>query len=188
MASAAEDRVRAELKAKRDKMGLLSTPVTLLRNFALVLVDGVRALVLGLLAQRLLLILVVLPVLASWAYTRASYPEHYAPPVCGVTPGGLGWRIELAAREAAWWVTLGVLSSVGFGTGLHSGLMFLFPHVMNVVLTVRAHQRPAALCRAPPLDHTARAARTTARARGPPKRLPRASAARRSRAVSRRPA
>ncbi|KAG8468639.1 hypothetical protein KFE25_013722 [Diacronema lutheri] len=145
MASAAEDRVRAELKAKRDKMGLLSTPVTLLRNFALVLVDGVRALVLGLLAQRLLLILVVLPVLASWAYTRASYPEHYAPPVCGVTPGGLGWRIELAAREAAWWVTLGVLSSVGFGTGLHSGLMFLFPHVMNVVLTVESCQSTTGL-------------------------------------------
>merc|ERR1712232_1031831 len=35
--------------------------------------------------------------------------------------------------EAAWWITLGVLSSVGFGTGLHSGLMFLFPHVMQVV-------------------------------------------------------
>jgi len=31
-----------------------------------------------------------------------------------------------------WWVGLGVLSSVGLGTGMHSGLLFLFPHFMKV--------------------------------------------------------
>lgn len=30
---------------------------------------------------------------------------------------------------AVWWVGLGVLSSVGLGTGMHSGLLFLFPHI-----------------------------------------------------------
>ena len=30
---------------------------------------------------------------------------------------------------------LGVLSSIGFGTGLHSGIMFLWPFVMAVILT-----------------------------------------------------
>jgi membrane protein YqaA with SNARE-associated domain len=34
-----------------------------------------------------------------------------------------------------WWVGLGVLSSVGLGTGMHSGLLFLFPHIAKVVLT-----------------------------------------------------
>lgn len=34
-----------------------------------------------------------------------------------------------------WWVGLGVLSSVGLGTGMHSGLLFLFPHVAKVTLT-----------------------------------------------------
>jgi vacuole membrane protein 1 len=33
------------------------------------------------------------------------------------------------AAFAAWWVGLGVLSSIGLGTGMHSGLLFLFPHV-----------------------------------------------------------
>lgn len=28
-----------------------------------------------------------------------------------------------------WWVGLGVLSSIGLGTGMHSGLLFLFPHL-----------------------------------------------------------
>jgi membrane protein YqaA with SNARE-associated domain len=32
-----------------------------------------------------------------------------------------------------WWVGLGVLSSVGLGTGMHSGILFLFPHIMKVV-------------------------------------------------------
>lgn len=31
-----------------------------------------------------------------------------------------------------WWVGLGVLSSVGLGTGMHSGILFLFPHIMKV--------------------------------------------------------
>lgn len=33
-----------------------------------------------------------------------------------------------------WWVGLGVLSSVGLGSGMHSGILFLFPHVMKVNL------------------------------------------------------
>jgi hypothetical protein len=31
-----------------------------------------------------------------------------------------------------WWVALGVLSSIGLGTGMHSGLLFLFPHMLKV--------------------------------------------------------
>jgi len=34
----------------------------------------------------------------------------------------------------AWWIGLGVLSSVGLGTGLHTGLLFLFPHIFKVCL------------------------------------------------------
>lgn len=37
---------------------------------------------------------------------------------------------------AAWWVGLGVLSSIGLGSGLHSGLLFLFPHILKVCLAV----------------------------------------------------
>ncbi len=34
---------------------------------------------------------------------------------------------------AVWWLGLGVLSSIGFGAGMHSGLLFLFPHIFFVV-------------------------------------------------------
>ena len=36
-------------------------------------------------------------------------------------------------RFAVWWLGLGVLSSIGLGTGMHSGLLFLFPHIFFVV-------------------------------------------------------
>ena len=32
---------------------------------------------------------------------------------------------------AVWWIGLGVLSSIGLGTGMHSGLLFLFPHMLK---------------------------------------------------------
>lgn len=33
-----------------------------------------------------------------------------------------------------WWVGLGVLSSIGLGTGMHSGFLFLFPHILRICL------------------------------------------------------
>lgn len=37
-------------------------------------------------------------------------------------------------QDGIFWVVLGILSSVGFGTGMHSGILFLFPHVFRVCL------------------------------------------------------
>ena len=47
--------------------------------------------------------------------------------------------VQVAAGDAAvayvvWWVGLGILSSVGLGTGLHSGVLFAFPHVTAICL------------------------------------------------------
>ncbi len=33
-----------------------------------------------------------------------------------------------------WWVGLGILSSIGMGTGLQSGVLFLFPHIVKTCL------------------------------------------------------
>jgi len=41
--------------------------------------------------------------------------------------------VEDATLFVLWWVGLGILSSVGLGTGMHSGLLFLWPHVFRVV-------------------------------------------------------
>ena len=41
---------------------------------------------------------------------------------------------EAWIQYAVWWVGLGVLSSVGLGSGMHSGVLFLFPHILKVSL------------------------------------------------------
>lgn len=41
--------------------------------------------------------------------------------------------MELWFWWAVWWVGLGILSSIGLGTGMHSGLLFLFPHMLKVL-------------------------------------------------------
>jgi len=39
-----------------------------------------------------------------------------------------------------WWLGLGILSSIGLGTGMHSGMLFLFPHILKVVYSAeRCH-------------------------------------------------
>lgn len=35
---------------------------------------------------------------------------------------------------AAWWIGLGILSSVGFGTGLHTFVLYLGPHIAKVTM------------------------------------------------------
>jgi membrane protein YqaA with SNARE-associated domain len=51
----------------------------------------------------------------------------------GLRAANLAGGIEHAAAFVVWWVGLGVLSSIGLGTGLHTGMLFLFPHIFKVV-------------------------------------------------------
>lgn len=41
---------------------------------------------------------------------------------------------ERSFEFVVWWLGLGVLSSIGFGSGMHSGLLFLFPHMLKICL------------------------------------------------------
>jgi len=43
-------------------------------------------------------------------------------------------EVEYTGEFVLWWVGLGILSSIGFGSGMHSGLLFLFPHVLKICL------------------------------------------------------
>ncbi|KAL3128279.1 vacuole membrane protein [Cryptosporidium hominis] len=38
-----------------------------------------------------------------------------------------------------WWIGLGFLSSVGLGCGIHTGLLFLFPHVYSIITTAERY-------------------------------------------------
>eukprot|EP00803_Ostreobium_quekettii_P000441 evm.model.scf_624.9 EVM.evm.TU.scf_624.9 scf_624:68191-69477(-) len=47
-------------------------------------------------------------------------------------------EVDAWGLYALWWIGLGVLSSIGFGSGMHSGLLFLFPHILKVALAGEA--------------------------------------------------
>jgi len=42
-------------------------------------------------------------------------------------------EVNMWSMFFVWWFGLGVLSSVGLGSGMHSGILFLFPHMFRVV-------------------------------------------------------
>ncbi|KAJ1606845.1 hypothetical protein OJ253_2580 [Cryptosporidium canis] len=47
--------------------------------------------------------------------------------------------IYLNVLNSVWWIGLGFLSSVGLGCGIHTGLLFLFPHVYSIITTAERY-------------------------------------------------
>jgi len=133
--------LRAKLKEKREMLGMKKSPLKTLSLMGLVLKDYVGYLWQFLLKNKLLRF-VGMPILFFWIASKYQLADlHHAPSSCSNTSdAGILWTVELYAKEAGWWIFLGVLSSVGFGTGLHSGLMFLFPHIMKVSFAADACQ------------------------------------------------
>lgn len=130
--------LRAKLAKEREKLSIFSNPLNVTRLASQYAASWSVNQFVWLLKQPLLWLLVI-PAVALWFAMKLSLaPELFTPPVCGVKPGAILWQVEIAIIEAAWWIILGILSSVGFGTGLHSGMMFLFPHVMQVVAAAEA--------------------------------------------------
>uniref|UniRef100_A0A7S3EXK5 EF-hand domain-containing protein n=1 Tax=Haptolina ericina TaxID=156174 RepID=A0A7S3EXK5_9EUKA len=80
------------------------------------------------------MLLVGYPFIAVYAASHYFRSEWYVEPSELMNSGGVLFLYELRVYEALWWFVLGILSSVGFGTGLHSGIMFLWPFTMLVVL------------------------------------------------------
>ena len=50
-------------------------------------------------------------------------------------------RTEHQIWYVIWWFGLGVASSVGLGTGAHTGSLFLFPHICAVVREAEKHKK-----------------------------------------------
>eukprot|EP00301_Raphidiophrys_heterophryoidea_P023524 c7381_g1_i4.p1 GENE.c7381_g1_i4~~c7381_g1_i4.p1 ORF type:complete len:274 (-),score=76.55 c7381_g1_i4:140-961(-) len=106
---------------ERQKLTFFRRPLTVLLQFVLVVVEGVA--VYGKTAiMNPLFSLVILPLVVAW----------------GVLTQHGGWwtlyvtEINLTAAFCVWWLVLGIASSIGLGTGMHSGLLFLFPHIYMV--------------------------------------------------------
>ena len=126
-ASNAQRELELELMRERKNITLVRKPVKVLMLFAQVCLDGCRRSFDWLIHHRVLFYPLIISTLV-YAYL-ASFPGPWTPAVVEVR-----YNFEFLV----WWVGLGVLSSIGLGTGMHSGLLFLFPHILKVCRSAEA--------------------------------------------------
>lgn len=126
-------RKRKELSEAREEISVLRSPVLALQLFAHSASELLVSAVVATTSNHLML-LVGYPFIAVYAASHYFRSEWYVEPSELMNSGGVLFLYELRVYEALWWFVLGILSSVGFGTGLHSGIMFLWPFTMLVVL------------------------------------------------------
>uniref|UniRef100_K3WHL0 VTT domain-containing protein n=1 Tax=Globisporangium ultimum (strain ATCC 200006 / CBS 805.95 / DAOM BR144) TaxID=431595 RepID=K3WHL0_GLOUD len=110
------------LRLERKKLTLLRRPFSVLYHFSIVLVRFLQWL-LAYVVHHNATRFVVLPLLVVWIAASLTEGEHHA----------ILDEFNKNVEFVVWWVGLGVLSSVGLGTGMHSGILFLFPHIFLVV-------------------------------------------------------
>lgn len=114
-----------ELKNKRKEITLFRSPITTLTIFFGVLIKWIL--------QGLLYIVQHRPLFYSLSITSILLLAGYS--LDG--PHSL-YLVSLSTFVyfCVWWIGLGVLSSVGLGTGLHTFVLYLGPHIAKVTLAV----------------------------------------------------
>ncbi|KAG1656177.1 hypothetical protein FOA52_008716 [Chlamydomonas sp. UWO 241] len=122
----AEQELRVHLALERRTLTLWHRPGTTLYFFSVCLVRMIGQCLAWSLSHPVMLF-VIAP--AAVAFGSAKW--------AGKAPEQLQ-SVEVWARYVIWWVGLGVLSSIGLGTGMQSGILFLFPHILKVCLAAEA--------------------------------------------------
>mmetsp|Transcript_10875 Transcript_10875/g.20446 ORF Transcript_10875/g.20446 Transcript_10875/m.20446 type:complete len:436 (-) Transcript_10875:731-2038(-) len=108
----------------REQISIFKKPVTTVWLFAGVTYDGACSALKWVMKHRAVTLLPVTLILAVYlAVSNVDGPHEE-----------IIAEIEINVAFVVWWVGLGVLSSIGLGTGLHSGMLFLFPHILKTVL------------------------------------------------------
>lgn len=123
----AEQQYRRELEARRRRISIMRHPVLTLRYF-------------GVSASRW--IGRTTKVVTSHAlFAKALVPGLAARLMLELFPGphmDVLAQVQHVLQFVLWWVGLGILSSVGLGTGVQSGVLFLYPHIMKTCLAAEA--------------------------------------------------
>lgn len=123
-----EDEVRvleAELREGRRQLRIHKKPVKVLRLFCLQ-TGSWAGKTFHLMVTHWIMTSFVLPLLALWYFLE--FIPQYWPFEQEID------HVEKLVKFVIWWVGLGILSSIGLGTGIHSGMLFLFPHIMMICL------------------------------------------------------
>ncbi|KAG0224276.1 hypothetical protein B0O80DRAFT_434784 [Mortierella sp. GBAus27b] len=117
------NRRRIALETERQEISVYTSPLTVLSYFFLYLLHEFRMLLVWIVSQQYLL--VVLPLLTAIVYFGYQTDGAHQP-LLKHAESGLIWY--------GYWTLLGIASSVGLGTGLHTFILFLGPHIAEVTL------------------------------------------------------
>ncbi|KAI1294084.1 Vacuolar membrane protease [Mortierella claussenii] len=117
------NRRRIALETERQEISVYTSPLTVLSYFVLYLLHEFRMLLVWIVSQQYLL--VVLPLLTAVVYFVYQTDGAHQP-LLKHAESGLIWY--------GYWTLLGIASSVGLGTGLHTFILFLGPHIAEVTL------------------------------------------------------
>lgn len=116
-------------KKKRDTLTLIHSPITTIHKF----IEGFFVLIYKTLQFCLFhpyFIYLLLPLIGLWFGLRQFPGPHMI----------YLNQMEFVIEYVSWWVGLGVLSSIGLGSGLQSGVLFLFPHILKVSFAAQSCQ------------------------------------------------
>ncbi len=115
-----------KLKLKREKITLLQRPIKTICLFStglcLVITRAIKYCLLHPISLYCLI-----PIICLWRL-QEDFPGPYTKVIND---------IEFSIEFVVWWVGLGILSSIGLGSGLQSGILFLYPHIIKVCLAAQ---------------------------------------------------
>jgi len=117
------NKVMEDERQERESIVLWKKPFTTLHYFLVELCLTIQEYTLKLLSNKII-------VLTSLIFILLTIVAYY-------TPGPHQSYLHSTEKEIVWclyWLGLGVLSSVGLGTGLHTFLLYLGPHIAAVTL------------------------------------------------------
>ncbi|KAF8821736.1 putative TDC1 [Cardiosporidium cionae] len=115
---------KRKLHMRRSQLTLLRHPIRTCTLFGVMLVSFISFLIKKMIWHRMRFVLVLLSLQALFLSTYLEGPHTE-----------IILEIWIYLKLIVWWVGLGILSSVGLGTGMHSGLLFLFPHFFLICST-----------------------------------------------------
>uniref|UniRef100_A0A6A7FWU8 VTT domain-containing protein n=1 Tax=Hirondellea gigas TaxID=1518452 RepID=A0A6A7FWU8_9CRUS len=110
-------------RVSRKKLTLFSSPIRTVWLFLCVCASTLKSYISYLMANKFLRFSFI-PIVLSYGFLH--YVEGPHEEILSTFDDFMVWTL--------WWLGLGVLSSVGLGTGMHSGLLFLFPFIAQVCL------------------------------------------------------
>ena len=113
-------------KDQRETLTLFKRPISTLKTF----ISGAIALIFytfKYIMSHSLVLYGLLPLAVLW-FILDCIPGPYTDPIN---------QIEFGIEYVIWWLGLGILSSIGLGSGLQSGVLFLFPHIIKVSLAAQ---------------------------------------------------